>query len=902
MVVFPKHLQTVASEVLVYAENALEKICGLFEASPPQKIRYLLHDFDDRANGSATFYPYNQIEIRYAPPDQESSLAGSLDWLNQLVVHETTHIVVFHQAPRSWLFLRKIFGHNPLLYPTTLIPRWMMEGLAIISESMFGKGGRLDTCDYGIMLKSLVEDGCMPSWRGFWGEYTRWPGPQAAYLFGAGFLAFLSEDMRLEPLRRIVKNFKEHPVPVQFLWGFLPWPYTSVDRFQDVFGLDIGDAWSRYLACLSKDKDLYQREGIVCLPLETSIAEKRFPLATPEGEVFFWGYDYKRYPGIYQMVGGKAKKVVSISGISGLDGDSLRLVFSAYQMDKTYRTTSDLYVFDRKKKEIQRVTRGARITYPSLRGNEILCVQKRSNGLSKLVVLSLDTKEAKDLGLSAENLAHPSWSADGDRLIVSAKDNGGRWRIACFKPGETVLYAPETNGNQFSPAWVGRNRILFLSESESGYKLILWRPEPSHNKTLTMITAPATIRAFAKTKGIEDLLVLTMSGRGYVLSRISEWMLGERPLDALFLPKATEEKRNLERKQKESDLFVRNYRALKDLLPKHISFAWRDGGVSYQPGVLTGGQDLTRRHRYNAEFYWDGVSRTPGLRFFYRYDGLKPTLGVDYYSLSASSRRILGGAEQFVSWRESRWRIFSQWWLFQGRRWRSDLQFGFSAQRFGGNNAEDESRVKTNFGLFSQFHTGNLSQMLDATAPQGLVAAFGAEFWPHFDGARAPGVKLTARTRIFYYLSKTMSTALQFNASHFWGERAQFLAMGGGYSVQNSDLFDGDLFGLHRAFPAGSFWGRGGWLVNSEIRFSLIKVEKHLGLVGTVNRILLCFFADIGNMWLSRPLLKPHISVGSELSARLQMAEMPMELSLGLAFPLEYERGARIYFRIGPSF
>jgi len=104
----------------------------------------------DFSNGYASPYPFNFIGIVLSPPD-EGELLQNREWLELVLTHEFTHIVHLDQARGPAIVLRRIFGRYLLLpfpfallfpsgFPNLLEPNWLIEGLAVYSESDWNKG------------------------------------------------------------------------------------------------------------------------------------------------------------------------------------------------------------------------------------------------------------------------------------------------------------------------------------------------------------------------------------------------------------------------------------------------------------------------------------------------------------------------------------------------------------------------------------------------------------------------------------------------------------------------------------------------------------------------------------------------------------------------------------------
>ncbi len=130
------------------AEAVYGPVTTFYDFTPDEKIRLILKDTDDYANGVA-FYYHNTMEIWAS--NLEFELRGDTDWLQNVIAHEFTHIISLQTARKGPRRLPAIYFHYlgyqneerrddiltgyPDVFasyavPLTIVPPWFAEGTA----------------------------------------------------------------------------------------------------------------------------------------------------------------------------------------------------------------------------------------------------------------------------------------------------------------------------------------------------------------------------------------------------------------------------------------------------------------------------------------------------------------------------------------------------------------------------------------------------------------------------------------------------------------------------------------------------------------------------------------------------------------------------------------------------
>ena len=90
------------------AEEVFGPVTELYGFVPEDKVRMILKDTDDYANGAAYYY-HNTIEIWATSLDFD--LRGTSEWLSNVVTHELSHIISLQTARKASSRIPAIYFH-----------------------------------------------------------------------------------------------------------------------------------------------------------------------------------------------------------------------------------------------------------------------------------------------------------------------------------------------------------------------------------------------------------------------------------------------------------------------------------------------------------------------------------------------------------------------------------------------------------------------------------------------------------------------------------------------------------------------------------------------------------------------------------------------------------------------
>jgi hypothetical protein len=903
-VVFSPGYEKEAWYTLNKAGELYGKLQKLWGMDVKGKIKILLTDVHDLSNGSATFFPFNRIELYLFSPLPDSPLGGSGEWIDLVLSHEMMHIFMMNAGSGFTFFLRKIMGTNPALYPLLYAPVWMQEGLSVVAESQLNDGGRLHTADYKIMLDRLTSAGEIPSLGHIYGEPTDWPGAVGKYFYGAAFFQFLAKQYGEDKVRELVLHYARVPFPLIISGSSTPFELTVSRRFRNIFNKDLTVLWREFIESIP----VTPSDSGKVLPLTVSGMGKGYPAVGDKDVVYYVESNYKEYPGIYRLDlrSGKTEALLKRAGINGLFYCPVqkKLYFSAVDYYKTYYTYSDIYALDLSTGNVNRLSKGRRLFHPvsgdTVDGRETLYCIKRDGTSSYLA--RLDTANGMETVLSPgySGLAYPALSPDGRQAAVSVKENGENWRIALFTgEGRFIRFITSGGTRSYYPVWKNERELYFITEYNERYRPA--RIDLETGKTVIYDDAGLpSVRYFSplshRDDGNEEAVISFFNARGLDLGRVDMSKLESMDIPGITGTDAGETGPSGEAEQK--SLKARKYRFFRDLLPKYFSPFFRSAGEEVQPGVYFSGTDILSKHSYASEGYYGLKSHTFNWAFDYTFDGFYPTLMFRYSDLTDLHRD--GGGDEY-NYRTRKMKFIGLMPLVSRLKFQVSLYSSIYFERVNSEWGEGQelnlNGVKVGILLNSAKTYYDSISLSDGFR---LALSYSRDL--EFLGSDHEINTAALEFRHYLAVFRPNVLAVRFALSDSWGKAKRLFFMGGVEPYSGYSLAGDSIFELMRGYPSGYFSGTGGYLLNLEYRAGLFKIEKPFFLSRSLERVYLNVFADIGNMWTEKRVIEPAVSLGAELNLAALIGDFRYVFSVGAAFGMNPSHDAVFYIRIGNSF
>jgi WD40-like Beta Propeller Repeat len=817
-----------------------EQVRGRLEpalGAPRGRVQVILVDQTDLANGWATPFPYDAIEITAVPPSPEELIGNTTDWLELAFTHEYTHILHLDRSRAFMNGVRHVFGRAPFVFSNTFLPIWQIEGLATYEESRQTGAGRIPAGDFRALVDAAARQHRFASIDRASGGLDDWPGGNAAYAYGAYFHQYLSDrygPQRLDALADATA-------------GRLP--LFGAGAFRSVYGKPLGDLWREF----ETERVQQAATGGTTDSVARRLTHDGFVVDAPrvgaDGRIYYRTSNADGFPALMALEGNAARRLAwrVLGDRTSVRGDWI--VFDQLARVRSVALLSDLYALPRRGGSVVRLTNEARAAQPDLSpdGRRIACVVLRP-GRRALALLDFDPAGPPRaprviVDDPASDFTGPRWSPDGTQIVAERRHDDAY---------ELVLIDPATGGVRpivsrhdarvVTPSWTADGSVVLFAAAPRDAVFNLFGIDVRSGVTL-QITDSRTGATAPEVTPTGSIVYVGYSADGYDLYLLpaAGFHMAEpppvadheaaRPVDASRPPPPV-------------GTAEMAYAPLRTLPPTYWQpVAYTDAGETLV-GAGTAMSDALGRHSYAASAAWSGARARPDWSVSYAYDRRRPTLFASY---GDDTDPIQGGDQRT---RE----VFAGALLpFRHVRWSQTLLAGFDAERDSAactsqcrGETRDLRSVRGGW-LFDGRRTFGYS----ISPEEGGVLELAVE------GSRA-GPGATAATGIVdarwfqRVLSRHTVLALRAAAAMSAGDaRAQriFSAAGPGASGPGFD-FGRDSIGLLRGFDPEDVVGAHAAVVNADLRFPLRRVERGAGTWPIFVRSLhAAVFADAGNGW-----------------------------------------------------
>ena len=238
-----KKLNIIASEsykkdfsfIHQYSQKFHEEYSLLFKDLPYNKsFLVFISPRKQLLNGHSVIDPFPLIYI-YSNIDDAINQVASHNWLQDSIAHELVHLYQLNSQGTISRYLRWVFP--PLswfVYPNIYTHRLLLEGNAILLESIYGTGGRLFSGWVRAFVFSQLKN--QISLKRILNNYNDLFSTEEKYFHGGYFFNFLLENYSLSKINDLFFHHRDHIVfPSEFQsinWAFYK---TFEESFESLF-------------------------------------------------------------------------------------------------------------------------------------------------------------------------------------------------------------------------------------------------------------------------------------------------------------------------------------------------------------------------------------------------------------------------------------------------------------------------------------------------------------------------------------------------------------------------------------------------------------------------------------------------------------------------------------------
>jgi len=896
--------ETVARQIAAFAERAHLRLSEYFQWTPLEPTEIVVTDRYDFGLGTASPYPANRMVL------QISGLEG-LNGLEQLVVHEYTHILHADKVSGLPGMLRGVFGRFPLLFPGNFQPRWFTEGLADYTMGALVDNGGFYSTYFDMLMRVEVERGIKPL-RQVNQPIATTPGFTTPYLYGANFYQFVHDRWGEEKVQNLITEYSDNLVPFfinsnsKLVLGHdLPYLWDEFEHYMN----------AKYQPILQNIRAHGLRAGEKLLAGNVSSLR-----VGSDDALYFIRDDGQSAPVMMQWPVGAAAPRAIIEVNFGASFDvhpRAGVLIAQLEQSNNANLYFDLYVLDMQHAQTTRITHGGRYVAAvwSTDGESIAAVAQK-NRVFSLHLLSKNGEHRKELwtGSQRENLSGLAWSPDGTALASSVwrPDTGSNLELFILAEQRWKALTSDT-ALKLDPRFSADGKHVVFSADYGGvYNVRQLDLITGRIATLTNVTGGAFDPASSANgnnvyysaygvSGDADLYRLTTEQQNPLSTPLATHPVRHEP--RLDLPEITAAN-------------VNDYSPTFGLRPRWWIPIMSLEDNRAELGFNTSGSDALQRHSYEVTATYDFENRMFLGWVGYEYDRWYPQL--HFYGARSNSVELSDDGDLLrirLSKTVQAEVVFP--WLFQRERWSLHATLLQDQASDAKVTARAAPKPDANDNLIS------------------IALLYDSSNWYRFSISRTHGRNVALAAEDSDLLSSDYSgriysldwreffdlgaaQVLAFRAAAGWGtdQPRPFNLGGAGTAVTTGFVspfggaatiyapFNQRHYAL-RGYPAGlpELTGRRMLLTSLEWRFPIQRVERGFmappigldHLAGTV-------FIDSGAAWNDGERdYRTGIGVEVDTGAVL-LYLFPLDVRVGYAYGLDHGGGNRFYLNIGASF
>lgn len=641
--------EAVARLAAGYAEEAHQILSPWLETVPENRTEMTIVDHEDMVQGYSFPLPNNQIWLYLTGPASDQLMSRYDSWLRDLVIHEYTHLLHLEKTDGLPTLVNQVVGRS--YYPNMFLPIFLIEGLAVHTETRWSTGGRGRDTAYQTYLRVAALEDQLAGIDQASGYFTiDHPGGEIPYIYGMAFYRHLATHYGEDAPAKLAKAHAGNPYVG--VWGL-------DDELQALTGKTAVQLWADMRAELKSDARAQRAAAIARGPL-TPVAlvteggmHHRHPRYLPDGELVWaeWtGHGYANLVGSHpNKKTARPRRIITKSPFGSWDvsRDGRWLYHSRNWDDNRFTGFEDAFRWDLKHRKIERLSTRERLDMPAVSpdGRWVVAV-KNGGGQTNLVKMRADgTRSAPLTRLTDRSqLSSPAWHPRRELIAVSAWRDGGRDLYLVHPERGTLTPLWRDRHVDQDPAWTPDGRhLVFASDREGVYNLYAYEL--------------ATRKLFRMTNVVGGLIEPAVSPDG---QRVACASYGVKGWDVATLPWDPASWRQVPTPMDEPGMAqpppavspagfpAQTYDPLPSLRPK----TWAPFGFMDERGPVWGfqtlGQDVLMRHYVFGAFGLGLASGRPFYSLGYSNEVLYPSFYAYAMDTPLISAPTLDGVPHWV--------------------------------------------------------------------------------------------------------------------------------------------------------------------------------------------------------------------------------------------------------------
>lgn len=630
-IIFPAGIEPTANRVAAVIHE-LQKNHSSTIGGKLRKVNIVLQDQNTLSNGYVGLGPYRSEFYLFAP--QNSFDQGSLNWADNLSVHEYRHIQQYSNFNEGITKAASIlFGQEGrAVVNSAAVPDYFFEGDAVFNETVLSRQGRgrqpLFFNGYQALMRQNRHYSYLKLRNGSLRDYV-----PNHYELGYLLVGYGREKYGADFWKKVTQD------AVRFKPLFYPWQ-GAVQKYAGItYKQFVANAFDYY-------QTIWQQSKIVAPKYITDAKKDRtdyqYPYSAEEGAVVVLKRSNRQVPAFYKVFMNGTEKKIATRDIAYDDYFSYnnnKILYATLKPDVrwSYREFSDIKLMDVTTGNIQKITSKERFFSPDIshNGQLIAAVEMKTNQLSNIIVMDLHGKRTyRVAGLPGIIYTYPKFSAN-DAMLYTAVRNA---------KGEMALLQIDMNNSKKTDVLPFANRIIgfptvqgdtiFFSSSYKG-RDELWAFIESTKAVYRVASNPGGLYQAAFDHSTNQLISSNFTADGYRLAAIPATSLlwqrvnnKENTLPDLYIPGAlSQDDSSTLNNIPPRDFAISKYRKSYNLFNFH---SWRPYYDQPELSLILYGQNILNTFQTSVGYTYNGNEKSHQLELNAIYGGwyIQPNLAI----------------------------------------------------------------------------------------------------------------------------------------------------------------------------------------------------------------------------------------------------------------------------------
>ncbi len=617
----------------------------------PKLTHVIVHTENDESNGITSSFPW-RMELFVTTP--QSVITGkNITWLENLILHEFTHIVHLRKHKGISSLTKPFLGDFNAIWQM-ITPVWFTEGIATLNETRLGSGGRGRNPHFWMQMASPIFND--NPWKlDNTNYYSRKKLPTTLMPYISGY--YIMDDVR--------RDFGE------YVWGRILNRYSSYPMFgfknavKSVAGRNVNFIYDEVVNEFKTQESSSSINHDFKIWFDSDLIEGQYsPRWFNENNILFYQKGINKTQKIVKVNRSGEVKDLLERKVSNLDNSFTfndNVIYTSEQhIDPRYSATKylDLHSYDLNNNSNKRLTHKKRLYSIDISyDNAILIGVQTFLPYNRLSLIDSENGDIlQNINFDKFTVLNPRWSPSGNQIAITLQDSVGTVNIAVYDLTLNkwrYLYQPNLNQDNH-PCWSLDEKYIYFSSNQSGiFNIWAVNVRTGERWMITDVELGAYTPDVSPTGNEIAFSVYTANGFRIVTQNldISTWVNSNKIINENKLLYSNGETIFSDIESSENQQYsVTKYSPLSQIIKPQgwIPFIYDDEGGLGIAAYLRA-EDALHRHHWYGRFGLSLNRKAPAFDMSYLYSKYWPKINFRLYNLP---RRVKNDNE-IGWWREN---------------------------------------------------------------------------------------------------------------------------------------------------------------------------------------------------------------------------------------------------------